>query len=68
MFGEIFRTATVTKRDFAELQNRLEALNPERNSDEYVAENVIATKSAFLREKSRALDLDPGNGLVPDRF
>ena len=65
MFGEIFRTATVTKRDFAELQNRLEALNPERNSDEYVAENVIATKSAFLHEKSQALDLDPGDGLVP---
>ncbi|KAF8330494.1 hypothetical protein F5887DRAFT_1000167 [Amanita rubescens] len=64
-FGKIFRTATLTKGDFTELQCHLDALNPKRNSDEYEAEDVLATKSAFLRERSTGLDLDLGDGLVP---
>ena len=55
----------MTKEDFNELQALLEALNPERNSDEYVSEDVLATKSAFLRERSTGLDLDIVDGLVP---
>ena len=55
----------MTKGDFTELQDLLEALNPERNSDEYVSKDVLATKSAFLRERSTGLDLDPVDGLVP---
>ena len=65
LFGKIFRTATLTKSDFTELQCLLDALNPKRNSDQYEAEDVLATKSAFLRERSTGLDLDLGNGLVP---
>ena len=64
-FGKIFRTATVTKGDFTDLQYLLEALNPERNSDEYVLEDVLATKSAFSRQRSTGLDLDLVDGLVP---
>jgi hypothetical protein len=52
LFGEIFRTANLTKADFIELQRRLQELNPERNSDSSVAEDVLATKSAFLRSRS----------------
>ncbi|KAM6499266.1 hypothetical protein JOM56_004774 [Amanita muscaria] len=65
LFGEIFRTATVTKGDFTELQDLLKALNPGRNADEYVPKDVLATKSAFLRERSTGLDLDLVDGLVP---
>jgi hypothetical protein len=55
----------VTKGDFTELQDLLDALNPERNSDEYVSQDVLATKSAFLRERSTGLDPDLVDGLVP---
>ena len=67
LFGEIFRTATLTEDHFIELQRLLEALNPERNSDKYVAKNVLATKSTFLYSRSTALDVDAdvGNGPVP---
>ena len=65
LFGDIFRTATLTKGDFTDLQRLLEALNPERNSDEYVAKDVLTTKSAFLRQRSAGLDLDLVGGLVP---
>ena len=65
LFGKIFRTATLTKDDFTELQCLLEALNPGRNSNKYVAEDVLATKSAFLGKRSTGLDLDPVDGLVP---
>ncbi|KAM6492684.1 hypothetical protein JOM56_012408 [Amanita muscaria] len=67
LFGEIFRTATLTEDHFIELQHLLEALNPERNSDKYVAKDVLATKSAFLHSRSTALDADAdvGNGPVP---
>ncbi|KAM6504274.1 hypothetical protein JOM56_001217 [Amanita muscaria] len=66
LFGQIFRTANLTKADFIELQRQLQELNPERNSESYVAEDVLATKSAFLRSRSTALsDTNLGNGLVP---
>jgi hypothetical protein len=67
LFGEIFRTATLTEDHFIELQRLLEALNPERNSKDYVATDVLATKSAFLCERSTALDADADvrDGLVP---
>jgi hypothetical protein len=66
LFGEIFRTANVTKADFIELQRQLQKLNPERNSESYVAKEVLATKSAFLRSRSTALFFtNLGKGLVP---
>ena len=65
LFGEIFRTATLTKDHFIELQCLLDARNPKRNSNKYEAEDVLAIKSAFLRSRSTALDLDLGDGLVP---
>ena len=43
LFGEIFRTATLTKDHFIELQCLLDAQNPKRISDSYVAKNVLAT-------------------------
>ena len=64
-FGDIFRTATLTKDDFNELQALLDEQNSERISDSYVAENVLATKSAFLRVKSTPLSTEFGNGLAP---
>jgi hypothetical protein len=66
LFGQVFRTTNLTKADFIELQHQLQELNPERNSESYVATNVLATKSAFLRSRSTALfgtNLD--NGPVP---
>ncbi|KAM6495094.1 hypothetical protein JOM56_009717 [Amanita muscaria] len=65
IFGDIFRTATLTKDDFNELQALLDEQNPERISDTYVAGNVLATKSAFLRVKSTPLSTDFGSGLAP---
>jgi hypothetical protein len=63
--GEIFRTATVDKDDFTELQDLLDALNPERNSDKYVSKDVLDTKSKFLRGKSIGQDQYLLDGLVP---
>ena len=66
LFGELFRTVTLTKSDFFELQTLLDGQNIERRLDSYVADNVLATKSAFLRSRSNPLtiaDLD-GGGLV----
>ena len=54
LFDEIFRTATLTKNDFIELQQQLHTHDPERNSDSYVSKNVIAIKASFLRSKSTA--------------
>ena len=62
IFGEIFRTATLTK---CELQRQLQELNPERASESYVAKDVLATKLAFLRSRSTALDTNIGNRLAP---
>jgi hypothetical protein len=50
--GEIFRKAYLTESDFRELQHKLHNDNPQRNSESYVAKNVLAVKSAFLRSKS----------------
>ncbi|KAF8230936.1 hypothetical protein L208DRAFT_1399781 [Tricholoma matsutake] len=41
--------------NFIELQHQLQELNPECNSESYVAKDVLATKSAFLRSRSTAL-------------
>ena len=65
LFGKIFRTATLTKDDFTELQVWLDKQNPERVSDSYKAKNVLATKSRFLRTRSTALNRGFGDGLVP---
>ncbi|KAF8349128.1 hypothetical protein F5887DRAFT_1156874 [Amanita rubescens] len=64
-FGDIFRTVILTKDDFNELQVRLDEQNPERISDSYVAKNVLATKSEFLRFKSTPLNTEFGDSLVP---
>jgi hypothetical protein len=55
LFGDIFRTANLTKADFIELQRQLQELNPERNSESYVAKDVLAANFAFLRSRSTAL-------------
>lgn len=55
----------MTKDDFTKLQSLLDALNPERNADEYVSKDVLATKAAFLRERSSDVDPDLVDGLVP---
>ena len=60
-FGDIFRTATLTRDDFNEIQALLDKQNPERISDSYKA----ATKSTFLRTRSTPLSTDFGNGLAP---
>ena len=65
LFGKIFRTATLTKDDFTELQVLLDKQNPERISDSYKAKNVLATKSTFLRTRSTALNRGFGDGLAP---
>jgi hypothetical protein len=52
LFGQIFRTANLTKTDFIELQAQLHGLNPSRTSESYVATNVLAIKSDFLRSRS----------------
>jgi hypothetical protein len=52
LFGQIFRTANLTKTDFIELQTQLHGLNPSRTSESYVATNVLAIKSDFLRSRS----------------
>ncbi|KAF8227336.1 hypothetical protein L208DRAFT_308386 [Tricholoma matsutake] len=65
LFGDIC-TANLTKADFIELQRQLQELNPDRNSEFYVAKDVLATKSAFLRSRSTALfGTNLGKGLVP---
>jgi hypothetical protein len=66
LFGEVFRTANLTKADFIKLQSQLQKLNPERSSESYVAKDILATKSAFLCARSTPLsDTDLGKGLVP---
>ena len=52
LFDQIFRTANLTKTDFIELQDQLHSLNPSRTYKSYVATNVLAVKSDFLRSKS----------------
>ena len=51
-FDDIFRTATLTKADFIHLQQELHSHNPERNSDDYEVQNVLAIKADFLRSRS----------------
>ena len=64
-FGKIFRTANLTEHHFKELQDLLDKDNPGRTSDLYVAKDVLARKADFLREKSKPLEIDFGDGLVP---
>ncbi|KAF8326911.1 hypothetical protein F5887DRAFT_1013155 [Amanita rubescens] len=64
-FGKIFRTANLTEHHFKELQDLLDKENPGRTSDLYVAKDVLAKKADFLRENSKPLDIDFGDGLVP---
>ncbi|KIL65168.1 hypothetical protein M378DRAFT_32723, partial [Amanita muscaria Koide BX008] len=65
LFHQIFRTATLTKADFIQLQDQLQELNPNRNSKSYVAGNVLATKSAFLRSRSTPSVASDAPSLVP---
>ncbi|KAF8220210.1 hypothetical protein L208DRAFT_1417029 [Tricholoma matsutake] len=66
LFGDIFHTANLTKADFIKLQHQLQELNPECNSESYVAKDVLAMKSAFLCSRSTALfGTNLGKGLVP---
>jgi len=72
-FDDLFRTATLTKADFIGLQRQLHSHDPERNSDTYVAQNVLAIKADFLRSRSFAdstasashFDATPNDNLVP---
>ena len=73
LFDEIFRTATLTKADFIELQHQLHRHDPERNSESYVVRNVLTIKADFLRSRSSAdstasaahFDAAPNDNLVP---
>ncbi|KAM6494870.1 hypothetical protein JOM56_009493 [Amanita muscaria] len=65
LFGDIFRTVTLTKDDFIELQHQLQEQNPDRNSESYVAKDVLAIKSAFLRSRSTPDVASDAPGLVP---
>ena len=66
LLGKIFRAATVTKDDYAQLQSLLDAQHPERKSDDYVLQDVLATKAGFLQDKKTDLDIKVvEDGLVP---
>ena len=52
LVGQIFRKANLTKTDFAELQQKLQSVNPSRNSASYTNMRVSAIKSAFLHSRS----------------
>lgn len=66
LLGNIFRTATATKEGFAKLQSLLDAQHPERNFDDYVSSDVLATKAAFLRDQKAELETKVvDDGLVP---
>jgi hypothetical protein len=54
LYDQIFRTAKLTKTDFIELQLRLHNHDPERNSESYIAKDVLAIKAEFLRPRSFA--------------
>jgi hypothetical protein len=66
--GKIFRTATVTQEGLHRPSTTNSGCSepPDgRNSDGYRPENVLGTKSAFLRERSLGLELHIVDGLVP---
>ncbi|KAF8622420.1 hypothetical protein AX15_007032, partial [Amanita polypyramis BW_CC] len=69
LFGQIFRTANLTKADFIELQLRLESNDPSRSHPSYEAKTVLDIKAEFLREKSSdataEFDSTPNPNLVP---
>ena len=54
MYGQIFRTTTLTTTDFIELQTLLGQANPSRTS----RTDVLSIKSNFLRSKSLPLALE----------
>ena len=72
-FDDTFRTVTLTKVDFIGLQQQLHSHDPERNSDSYVAQDVLAIKTDVLRSRSSAdstslafhFDAAPNDNLVP---
>jgi hypothetical protein len=49
---QIFRTVQLTQTDFIELQLQLEKRNSSRSSGSYVAADVLAVKSDFLRSRN----------------
>ena len=53
-FDDTFRTVTLTKADFIGLQQQLHGHDPERNSDGYVAQDVLTINADFLRTRSSA--------------
>ena len=71
LFDDIFRTVTLIKAGFIQLQQQLHSRNPERNSNTYVAQNVLAIKAEFLRSRSSAdstaiaSHIEPNDNLVP---
>lgn len=52
LFDQVFRTANLTKDHFIKLQTKLHILHPSRNSETYIAVDVLDTKSHFLRSIS----------------
>ena len=65
LFGQIFHTANLTKRDFIDLQNELQDLHPSRSSGSYTAEEALVTKSNFLRSRG-VIDTDPAHYVGSD--
>ena len=71
LFDDIFRTVTLIKAGFIQLQQQLHSRDPERNSNTYVAQNVLAIKADFLSSRSSAdstaiaSHFEPNDNLVP---
>ena len=65
---EVLRHLTMSRDSLGEGRHIAPPSNtlPERGrtSDLYVAKDVLAKKADFLREKSKPLEIDFGNGLV----
>jgi hypothetical protein len=51
LLDQIIRTVTLNVADFIDLQIRLDSLHPSRGSNNYMPQNVLGTKSGFLRSK-----------------
>ena len=58
LFEDIFRTVKLTTSDFIQLpvQQQLHSRDPERNSNTYVAQNVLAIKADFLHSTRSSAD------------
>jgi hypothetical protein len=52
LLDKIIRTVTLDKTDLIELQVKLQGLNPSRGKDDYVPQDVLLARSAFLSSRN----------------